>query len=309
MAPEQLEGRQVDARTDVFGFGALLYEMLTGRQAFDGQSQASVIAGILGRDPDPISRVQPICPRLLDRVVAKCLAKDPDNRWQTMRPSRGRRSRSCGTPAGSRLPRCSVLRLDVVTPETTDPVSFAVSPDGRQLVFASRADGAPKLWLRPLDQPTAHPLAPVAILQTSFDESEAQFSPDGRWIAYVSSESGRGEIHIMRFPGPANKWVVSSAGGDQPRWRRDGKELLYIAADGRLMAVPIDLHAESVDIGSAAALFATRLTNVGFPSHQYAVSADGRRFVLNAGIDESSVPPITMVQNWTADLGKSTSRR
>ena len=113
----------------------------------------------------------------------------------------------------------------------------------------------------------------------------------------------------MRFPGPANKWVVSSAGGDQPRWRRDGKELLYIAADGRLMAVPIDLHAESVDIGSAAALFATRLTNVGFPSHQYAVSADGRRFVLNAGIDESSVPPITMVQNWTADLGKSTSRR
>src|ERR1700676_471239 len=85
MAPEQLEGREVDARTDIFAFGAVVYEMTTGKRAFEGKSQASLIAKILETDPPPISSLQPMTPPALDRVVKRCLVKDPDDRWQTAR--------------------------------------------------------------------------------------------------------------------------------------------------------------------------------------------------------------------------------
>src|SRR6266576_6890147 len=82
MAPEQLEGKEVDARTDIFAFGAVVYEMATGKRAFEGKSQASLIAAILEREPPPISSLQPMTPPSLDRVVRKCLAKEPEKRWQ-----------------------------------------------------------------------------------------------------------------------------------------------------------------------------------------------------------------------------------
>ena len=88
MAPEQLEGREADARTDIFAFGAVLYEMLTGKKAFEGTSHASVSAAIMSSDPTPISALQPLTPPALDRVVATCLAKDPDERWQSARDVR-----------------------------------------------------------------------------------------------------------------------------------------------------------------------------------------------------------------------------
>src|ERR1700731_3009721 len=83
MAPEQLEGKEVDARTDIFAFGAVVYETATGKRAFEGESQASVIAKILETDPPPISSLQPMTPPALDRVVKRCLAKEPDERWQS----------------------------------------------------------------------------------------------------------------------------------------------------------------------------------------------------------------------------------
>ena len=83
MAPEQIEGREADARSDIFAFGAVLYEMLTGRRAFDGRSRASVVAAVLGQEPQPISAIQPLVPPALDRVIRTCLAKDPEDRWQT----------------------------------------------------------------------------------------------------------------------------------------------------------------------------------------------------------------------------------
>jgi serine/threonine protein kinase len=83
MAPEQLEGREADARTDIFAFGAILYEMATGRRAFEGKSRASLIASILEREPQPITELQPMAPPLLDRIVRTALQKDPDDRWQT----------------------------------------------------------------------------------------------------------------------------------------------------------------------------------------------------------------------------------
>ena len=83
MAPEQLEGKEVDARTDIFAFGAVVYEMATGKKAFEGKSQASVISAIMSSDPPPMSSLQPMTPPALDRVVKRCLAKEPDERWQT----------------------------------------------------------------------------------------------------------------------------------------------------------------------------------------------------------------------------------
>src|SRR3984893_14858682 len=83
MAPEHLEGKEVDAQTDIFAFGAVVYEMATGRRAFEGKSQASVIGAILKDDPPPISSLQPMTPPALDHVVKRCLAKEPDERWQS----------------------------------------------------------------------------------------------------------------------------------------------------------------------------------------------------------------------------------
>ena len=108
MAPEQLEGREADGRTDIFAFGAVLYEMATGRKAFSGASQASLISSILRDDPQPISQLLPMSPPALDRVVKTCLAKDPEERWQSAADLRRElrwiaESSQAGVPAAASL--------------------------------------------------------------------------------------------------------------------------------------------------------------------------------------------------------------
>ena len=109
MAPEQLEGRNVDTRADIFAFGAVLYEMLTGRSAFTGKSQASLIAAILTAEPPPIASLQPLTPASLERVINKCLAKDSDDRWQSASDlaSELRWMSEGGSQAGVAVPRQS----------------------------------------------------------------------------------------------------------------------------------------------------------------------------------------------------------
>jgi WD40-like Beta Propeller Repeat len=129
----------------------------------------------------------------------------------------------------------------------------------------------------------------------NFEERDGQFSPDGKWIAYQSNESGRMEILVQQFPGPGDKLQISTNGA-QARWRPDGKELFYIALDGRLMAVPIRFVAngQSVEIGTPAALFATHVGGAiqGTNTPYYVVSSDGQQFLMNTIATEAAASPL-----------------
>jgi Tol biopolymer transport system component/predicted Ser/Thr protein kinase len=588
MAPEQLEGKDADARTDIFAFGAVLYEMATGRKAFSGSSQASLITAIMSSEPTPISSIQPMSPAALDRVVKTCLAKDPEDRWQSAQDARKElkwiaegstaepvapvlvapRRRSLDWIAWSgfaivglfaailaaallrqvaRSRDVRPVRAFITAPEKTAfRFTFAggppaLSPDGRKIVFsATTSDGKPLLWVRPLESLAAQPLPgtedavfpfwspdgrfvgffagtklkkieasggrpatlcevseggrggswsrentilfsgrytpvyrvpadggdPVAItelnaarkdtthrwplwlpdgrrflylasetgsegegnaifiasldgkenrlllnvssnvayasghllfaqertlmaqrfdagsarlmgdpfpiaevqfdalysravfsasdfalvyqtgwvvpeaelvwydragrllgslqrpgktrddiwilplsgdrkpfpfLRSEFSERGAQFSPDGNWLAFVSNESGRFEVYVAPFPGPGAKLQISTSGGNSPRWRRDGREIFYVAPDRKLMAARVETS-PAFRIGAVQALFQTPRPEA--PGVSYDASADGKRFLLANIQSEKVSPPITLVLNWTAELKK-----
>ena len=164
------------------------------------------------------------------------------------------------------------------------------SSDGRFLLYQSvDPKTGSDIWALPL----VGEKKPFPVGQTDFDEQDGQFSPDGKWVAYESNKSGRPEVFLQPFPGPGGDMQVSTAGGGQVRWRRDGKELFYIAADNQLMAVPIQRASggESVEAGTPVPLFpsSTRL---------YMVAPDGQRFLLYMVTQEPTALPITVVLNW-----------
>ena len=143
---------------------------------------------------------------------------------------------------------------------------------------------------------------PRPFVNGPFDELQGQFSPDGRWVAYQSNESGRFDIYVRPFPGPGGQWQVSTAGGVSPRWRADGKELFYLAPDGNLVAVPIVAHETTFEAGTPISLFHMRIVNYGTGTvsalrPQSDVAPDGR-FLVNVAIDDSAPFPITLIVNW-----------
>ncbi|MGH9316954.1 MAG: hypothetical protein ACRD1P_07605, partial [Thermoanaerobaculia bacterium] len=138
-------------------------------------------------------------------------------------------------------------------------------------------------------------------LSTPASETSGRFSPDGKWLAYQSDESGRSEIYVQPVLGHSGKWQVSTAGGFQLVWNRNGKEIFYVSADNKLMAV--DIKADSgFDAGTPKALFDVRLK--GISGSKYDVSPDGQRFLANVTIGEAQANPITLVLNWAAELKK-----
>jgi hypothetical protein len=141
---------------------------------------------------------------------------------------------------------------------------------------------------------------PHEFVQTNFGELWAQFSPDGRWVAYQSNETGRYEVVVRPFPGPGPRVPVSVAGGAYPRWSADGRELFYIAPDGTLMTARVSATDVAFSVGTPEALFQTRRFGAGATvagrSAQYDVTPDGR-FLINTETD-SAAPPITLLLNW-----------
>jgi len=177
------------------------------------------------------------------------------------------------------------------------------SRDGKFIVSDEVGGGSSAdLWLLPIEGDHK----PVPYLQTPFNESRGQFSPDGRWMTYVSNESGQNQVYVQPIPATGAKRQISTAGGDWPRWRRDGKELFYLAADRKLMAVPVDIGGAasgSFEIGLAQPLFEMQLSA---PANSWQPGADGRRFLMTvpAGGEAAAATPITVITNWQAGLGK-----
>ncbi len=179
----------------------------------------------------------------------------------------------------------------------------SVSPDRRFGVSSRMGPAANRdIYLVPL---TGEGKA-LPLLQTRANETQGQISPDGRWIAYTSDESGESEIYAQRFPGGGGKIRLSTTGGMQSRWRRDGRELFYLQPDGALMSVLVTLAAD-IKADGPATLFAGRIA-YGGPGlgtrAEYDVTADGRRFIVNQIAEGEAPPPITVIVNWTALLKK-----
>jgi eukaryotic-like serine/threonine-protein kinase len=174
------------------------------------------------------------------------------------------------------------------------------STDGRFIIYRENDPTiGGDLWALPLFGEQK----PFPFLRTRFSETMPRFSPDGRWVAFASNESGRYELYVARFERPAEKWRVSTAGGTQPRWRRDGRELFYLAPGNQLMAVAVR-PGETFESGAPSLLFKIdldKLNSGGEMGNDYDVTADGQRFlvVISAA---AHVSPFTVIANWTADL-------
>jgi Tol biopolymer transport system component len=175
------------------------------------------------------------------------------------------------------------------------------SADGRYLVYTESAPETKyDLWL----VPTFGDRKPVPFLKTPASEWQGQISPDGKWIAYTSDESGRPDVYVRSFPEGAAKWPVSNSGGSFPRWRRDGRELFYRASDGLIMAAIVRAAGQGLEFGSPAALFRV-VEPLGAFSYPYDVSHDGTRILaLNPGEGASNAAHLTVLMNWHAGLKK-----
>jgi serine/threonine protein kinase len=310
MAPEQLEGSEADGRTDIFAFGAVLYEMATGRKAFSGKSQASLISSIMGIEPAPISTISPMTPPAFDRVVRTCLAKDQDDRWQTAHDIAVQLKwiqeggSSVLQPAAAPAPRkrlarlvpwvlavlatagflvllvrdwrrpstpAQITRFSVLPPEKaifTPPgehaaSQFALSPDGKSLVFVASLPGTRALlWVRRLDSLSAIPLPGTEEAVHPF------FSPDGRSIGFFTPTT----LKRVDASGGAPQRLCDTAGGRGGAWSSEGVIVFADSAATPLNQVP-DTGGEPEPV--------TRLDpSRGELSHRYPVFLpDGRRFV------------------------------
>ncbi len=281
MAPEQLQGLEVDARADIFAFGCVLYEMLTGAKPFDGKSPASLIAAILERDPQPMAMSQPSMPRFVDSIVQRCLAKNPEDRWQSAadlasalkfandafpiptathagdRPSPGRRLRldrmvaavlaAVTLAAGAfgawryvstNQPSALVesVQFEILPPPegnwSPSPVGssaqLALSPDGRQLAFvAATRRGVSHVWARPLSSSQARPLAGTEGATFPF------WSPDSRSVGFFAD----GKLKKIDIAGGKPQALADAPNGRGGSWSASGEIIFNSSPNGPLSRV------------------------------------------------------------------------
>jgi Tol biopolymer transport system component len=194
-------------------------------------------------------------------------------------------------------PATGIANERMIAADAGFPLSW--SPDGRFVLY-SHADMQTGVDLWALNM-SGEP-RPFTVVQAAMDQRGGEFSPDGRWLAYESNESGRFEVYVQPFPGTGDKSQASSVGGTQVRWKRDGRELYYVALDGRLMTVSVTASRDgkTLNLGVPVPLFRTRLAvgaNVIPGRPEYVVAPDGR-FLVNTIVDDSPASPITVVINW-----------
>src|ERR1041385_2215439 len=174
------------------------------------------------------------------------------------------------------------------------------SSDGRYILYESENTKTKgDLWIFPMGGDKK----PFPFVQTEALEYTGRFSPDGRWIAYSSDESGKMEVYVQAFPLTQGKWQVSTGGGGAPQWSKDGRQIFYIAPDKNLMEVDVKGIGTSFEQGIPKPLFNVDVDSYQAPN-RYAVSKDGKRFLVNTSIEGTSLKPIMVVINWTAEIRK-----
>lgn len=248
MSPEQLEGKEADSRSDLFSFGVVLYEMATGKKPFEGKSQASLIASIMKEEPRPISAIQPMTPPALERVVRQCLAKEPDDRWQTagdlkrelnwivqggsqvgvpaVVATRRRRRLQASWIVATVATAAAVVLGSMMLLRHTPPPKVArfnispepgmramrwprISPDGRTVAFlAGDSAGKDMIWVRPINSLTAYPLAGTEGAWRPF------WSPDSRYLAFTEN----GQLKKIAAAGGPVQLIGETKGGYDGSW-------------------------------------------------------------------------------------------
>jgi Tol biopolymer transport system component len=184
----------------------------------------------------------------------------------------------------------------------TAQVSWDWAPDGRSILFgAFDLKDKQDLWQLPLEGDRK----PIPVIKTPFNETQGKLSRDGHWLAYVSDETGQNEVYVQRLPLPSERWKVSSDGGNQPRWRRDGKELFFVSSKMRMMSAPINTAGtyQGIVPNSLFAMPASPIRPV-VGTYRYDVAADGQRFLVRATVGPPKPTPLTVVLNWTDLLKK-----
>jgi Tol biopolymer transport system component len=235
MAPEQVEGKTVDRRSDIFAFGVVLYEMATGRKAFDGESQASLIAAILTDRPSPISSVRPVnerdpLPPALDHVVERCLAKHPDERWQTARDLKAELNwiATSGSQTGARqLESRRGSRSLLVA--ITAAVGIAVAAAWVLLPRRPATADVTRFLIT---------LPPGTTLMGGRDTSRLAVSPDGRRLAFVASSGGREQLWVQSFGSTTPQPLEGTDGAMSPFWSPDSRLIgFFTPREGQLKKI------------------------------------------------------------------------
>jgi Tol biopolymer transport system component len=224
MAPEQLEGKEVDARSDIFAFGSVLYEMVTGRKAFAGASQASLIASILERQPESITSIQPLAPGTLDHVVRKCMAKDPDERWQSAADIASELRWASETSGAMTSPP-----RPVVAENRRRPAPRVLA--GLALLLLGLAAGFGLARVRRAPLPAERSVFSIVPPEKAELGNWTAISPDGRSVAFPASIDGTTTIWVRSLDSSSAHSVAGTEGATFPFWSPDGRTLGFFTGD------------------------------------------------------------------------------
>jgi len=251
MAPEQAEGGEVDARTDIFAFGAVVYEMATGKKAFEGKSQASVIAAILEHDPPPISSLQPMTPPALDRVAKRCLAKEPDERWQSA--SDLTNELKWIAEGGSQVTLAPTVPAKGIRALGRRPLTLSVGALLLGAVIASLVTWNTKSLPSPPPRPVSRlviTLPPGQQLAGLENGPAVALSPDGTHLAYVALQGGTQQLYLRAIDSLEAKPIPGTEGAVNPFFSPDGQWLGFFAGN-KLKKVSVSGGA-ALTLGDAA---------------------------------------------------------